>query len=181
MKDKQEYAFKNKKGDGNPFAGYLFEDEEILWMDGQKKSLIPALPKDNKTFAILWITGMIIWIAMLSPIATPSIVISTSCGCLFLIGMVYALAAAWPIPAKPTEMSNKGIYALTNRHLFFWDGSKVIERPLESIPYVHLDPGAGSQGTLSFGGEFPAIPNIEDAAYIKTMIEQAQKHRLEKH
>jgi hypothetical protein len=183
MKEKRASFAKDKKGNDHPFAPYLFEDEEILWMDGnsKKKSRITVLSSDRKLFAALWITGLIIWIGMLLPVAEISVVISTSCGCIFLIGMVYVLAAFWPRPSlpTPTQTPNQGIYALTNRHLFYWNGERVIERALEHISHVHLDPGPGSQGTLTFGNGFPSWPNIDDAAYVKTMIEQARKHRLE--
>lgn len=177
MKEKRDTFAKAKKGDEHPFAAYLYEDEEILWMDGKKKSLITAPPNDRKTFTMIWVAALILWFLAVNQYGGISVAMSTSCGCAFLIGMVYVLAAFWPIPSKTTQVSNQGIYALTNRHLFYWDGSKVIERHLESISHVHLDPGAGSQGTLTFGNGFPSWPNIDDAAYVKIMIEQAQKER----
>jgi hypothetical protein len=174
MKEKRGYP--SKKDDGNPFAGYLYEDEKMLWMDG---SLRATVPNDRKTFAYIWVTALILWFIVVAQYGGVSVAMSTSCACAFLIGMVYLLATFWPIPSKPIQVSNKGVYALTNRHLFYWNGEQVTELALEDAPEMLILPGAGSKGTLTFGNVFPAMTNIDDAAYVKTMIEQARKHRLE--
>ena len=174
MKDKR--GLFSKKDDSNPFAGYLYEDEKILWMSGSGKN---PRPNERKTFATLWLIALTIWFIVVRNASGTSLAISTSLGCLFLIGMVYVLAALWPIVPKQTQVSTKGIYALTNRHLFYWDGEHMTEIALEDMPEMLLIPGAGSQSTITFGNVIPSMRNIDDAASVKSMIERARKRRLE--
>src|SRR5688572_531266 len=111
MKDKR--GLPTKKDDDNPFAGYLYEDEKILWMDGALKT---TRPNDRKTFAYISLAALIIWILLVSQFRDMSVAISTSGACLFFIALVYGLAF-WTVPSNPMQVSTKGIYALTNRHL----------------------------------------------------------------
>ena len=64
------------------------------------------------------------------------------------------------------------------KHLFYRFPEGVTEVALEHVPPIRLEPRVGSQGTLSFGINFPVLPDIDDAAYVKTMIELAQENRL---
>ena len=73
MKDKR--GLPTKKDDDNPFAGYLYEDEKILWMDGALKT---TRPNDRKTFAYISLAALIIWILLVSQFRDMSVAISTS-------------------------------------------------------------------------------------------------------
>lgn len=176
MKEKRGYFSKAEKNDENPFAGYLYEDEKILWMDGARGIRVP---NDRKTFGILSLTALIIWVTLVSQYRDMSVVVSTTGACVFLIALIYGLTIFWKPSQSPTQASSKGIYALTNRHLFYWDGESVTEVALEEVPEMLLIPGKGSQGTLTFANVIPAMTNVDDAIYVKTMIDQARKRRLE--
>jgi hypothetical protein len=159
---------KKKKTDpSEPFAGYLTADEQILWMDGP----LAAFSRWRGRFYTF-----IAAVCVLTFVTLSSATLSTGlmcASCVVLFGLFIATLRG--------KESLHDTYALTNKHLFYRTEDEVSELALEDLPPMCLKPGTGSQGTLSFGDEFPPMPNIEDAAYVKTMIEQAQKHRLEDH
>jgi hypothetical protein len=156
---------KKKKSDPTqPFAGYLAADEQILWMDGP---LAAFTTRRGRFYTAIGAMCVMVFIISLGATLAFGLMCAA---CVVFCGLVISTLHA--------KDSLRNTYALTNKHLFLRTDDEVSEMPLEDVPTMRLMPGAGSQGTLSFGGEFPAIPNIEDAAYVKTMIEQAQKDRL---
>lgn len=159
---------KKKKNDpSEPFAGYLSADEQILWMDGPLASFTTLRGRFYTSIAAACV--MIFMIATETTFASGLMCASCVVFCGLLISRLH------------TKDSLRDTYALTNKHLFLRTDDEVSELALEDVPPMCLKPGSGSQGTLTFGDNLLSIPNIEDAAYVKTMIEQAQKHRLEDH
>jgi hypothetical protein len=161
-------ARKKKKTDpSEPFAGYLSADEQILWMDGPLASFSQ---RRGRFYTVIAAVCVMVFITSTGTTLMSGLMCAS---CVILCGLLISRLRA--------KDSLQDTYALTNKHLFLRTDDEVSEMALEDVPSMRLKPGSGSQGTLTFDGDFPALPNIEDAAYVKTMIEHAQKQRLEDH
>jgi hypothetical protein len=162
---------KKKKGKVYPFTEYLHQDEHILWVDEASVSRFPSMITFYYCGALI---SLGLWVVTLNQSHEIYYTFITSGICalfIFIMGLVIKLT--------DVKVSPRDSYALTNKHVFSWVGNQVVKVSLKDIRAIEIARGVSSKGTLTFGDEFLTMPNIDDAAYVKTMIEQAQKHRLE--
>ena len=185
MKEKRG-AFAKEKGKGHPFAGHLDDDEEILWISG-----LPGL-EWRDIYAVFSRRRFYVLSMGLAVLAMMTVLILKNS--LHLMPVILVAAAVALILGIGPGLIEKGllmaydryknpprseIYALTNKRLLHRNKYDVISFPLEKLLPISLFSSDGKKGTLGFGSFFPLWTGLEDAAYVKTMIEQAQKRRLE--
>lgn len=160
-----------KKGRDYPFAEYLHQDEHILWIHEAPVSRLPSMITLYYSAALI---GLCLWVIVPHQSRNIYQTCASSFGCSMFILMMGLVVQLTDLKAPP-----RSNYALTNKNIFRWVGNQVIKISLKELPPIGFVRGVGSQGTLTFGDNLLSISNIEDAAYVKTMIEQARRRRLE--
>jgi hypothetical protein len=169
-----------EKGKSHPFVGHLRPTEEVLWLSA---STVMSLRNRLMRFGLLYIGVVVTLSIFFASAITPNnaseifsvlIVVTSIVTALaiptFIIFMLYHYSRR----NRPPERA----YAVTNERLLHRRKADVVAMPLEHVPTISLFNGQNGRGTLSFGAFFPMWSDMQDAAQLKTTIEQAQKRRV---
>lgn len=171
---------KTKKN--HPFASHLLPDEDVLWMSSRVGQV--TLQRREVIYALLGTLGLfVVTVLMFARRATtadnslPFMIhlayeISPCCS---LLAMVF-LPTLWLLKGNwPTDYD----YAVTNQRLLYRYKDQVQTIRLQNLPPISLLPTGGSHGTLRFGDAFPGWYDLEHAADIQHLIEDARKQRMQ--
>jgi hypothetical protein len=163
----------------NPFAGQLRETEEVLWVAARantvswQRAVRMGLGIDIviAVFIVLimaiyqYLRGYSFGAVMGIFVATLVLCIPVTCVIVFV--------------AVRSIQRTRQTYAVTNERLLYRIEDNVKTTLLEAVTAISLFQGQGAKGTLSFGADFPMWPDVENAAAVKQIIEDAKAQRIQ--
>jgi hypothetical protein len=166
----------------HPFASHLRRGEEILWMSSPSSQM--NLERREVLYAVIGTVGLFIVTVLmfarraLTPGNTLPFMIHLAyelSPCCALLAMVF-LPTVWALKQRwPTDYD----YAVTNLRLLHRYKDQVQTIRLEEIPSVTLLLTGSKHGNLRFGDAFPGWYDLDDAARIQHIIQDARERRLE--
>lgn len=163
-----------------PFAGHMHPSEEVLWMSSRVTQ--NAQQRREALYALIGMLGLLVVTLLLFArrASTTSNVLP------FLIHLSYEISPCcsllatiflptlWLLNEKwPTDYD----YAVTNERLMHRYKDRIETIRLEDIPSVELFPTGGTHGTLRFGDSFPGWYDLENAAPLLSLINEARERR----
>jgi hypothetical protein len=173
-----------EKSKANPFAAYLRPTENLLWQSPERVKTTESLLPQFNVYTLGVIGLFIMLIVIIASVAqdakdmlsSPSAVVSALAIIIGLVGywVRFSLRGAAKGETLGPTYDDHAHYAITSERLFYERGYDLQAESLDNITLINVL----SNNTLSFGAVFPMWSGLEDAAYVKTMIEQAQKDRL---
>lgn len=165
-----------------PFAEYLRPDEEILWQYASRVAK-PRQADDFSPVSVICFVGSLgpmILISALKPT-------STLAYAFVLLAPILAITALYYMRHRYRTRPESFIVsacAVTNQRLLNRSDETVIDLSLEEIPTIGISVGKGKGredfSLLYFGDSFPAWAYMPDARAVKSIIEQAQKKRMQR-
>ena len=177
-------AQKSKAKIGHPFVDDLNPGEEVLWMMSSTRTTIWAeLKSIGRIFAAILVMSLLASFVKLGgkkyeifggPFAAGSMFALLSLAALPLI--LNRVVRWWLGVRRPSDHA----YIVTNERLISRHKEQgSISLPLEEIPFISLSLSTPTKGLLSFGDDFPMWQDIQNAIYLKHVIETAQQRRLQ--
>jgi hypothetical protein len=177
MKDKRRAFAKAKRGDAHPFAGYLYEDEHVLWISTTKSSTESHISEYLFAVYVLLMIILVILLIIAEQMANndPNFKLKEFGVLLRVINAGYWIIGAayysWSI-FRPFKYA----YAVTNQRVLYRHFDQVQSLFLTHIPQIQLSSLKRSYGTISFGRGFPQWKRIKKAVQVTKIIKQAQKN-----
>lgn len=167
------------KSKSHPFAGYLRESEEVLWMSGQAPD-----SATRKQMVAMGVTIFGVAAAVAFGLVSDGDMKSDEKLKIFLgvMGLTLVGILGWLLLWGLSRLIRgvrqpERIYAVTNERLLYRSKKSVSSIALEALPPVSLFLGENNKGTFSFGAFFPMWPDVEDAITVKHLIDDAQRQR----
>jgi hypothetical protein len=179
MSDKEK-----AKSKGHPFAGMLQPTEDILWISPPIPTRTVTKPNGLITcgfylvsygLLIALIVSACVWVLILGNdvVATIPMVLVA-----FIVICMVVMFIGELINQKPYTLEDH-FYAVTNEHLLYGTWETFNSLPIEKISKIELLERQQGRGILAFKEQFMLWPEIEDAAQVKAIIEEAKKRRLQ--
>jgi hypothetical protein len=162
----------------HPFAGYLHETEEVLWMREQNDTSIWVALR--KSLPILGLTpivmvGLFFYSHVANIIFTTGFKVSNTFYLIIAASMIGTFFIMFWQNVK--EGRSERVYAVTNERLLYRQQQTVTAWPLENVISVSVI--TDGQNSLSFGPLYPIWHNVENAAAVKQIIEEAKAQRMQ--
>jgi hypothetical protein len=166
-----------EKKKSHPFATHLRETEEILWISAES-NVISRQRALRMTIGldIIFTVFIILMIAIRGYFSDFEIMAVISIALVSLV-LVAPIAAIMVFFVIRTQNRTRQIYAVTNERLLHRMEGDVKTIALEALPPISVFQSDHSKGTLSFGPFFPMWPDVENAATVKKIIEDAKAQR----
>lgn len=169
-----------EKGKSHPFAGHLCSTEETLWLSSDFRDStfwqqVQTAEGRAMISMIVFFVGLMLMVglammppAMLAALALVVLVLSTA-----------PVLVVWGVRrALKITPNTRVAYAVTNERLLYRSEQTILDLPLEQVGNISLYQ-TGRSGTLNFGQTFVEWTNVENAANVKHIIEDARAKRLE--
>jgi hypothetical protein len=168
-----------EKGKAHPFAGHLRPAEEILWMSSEfRDSALWQMAWTAEGRAVISMIVFSVGILLMIGLATmpPAVLVAVALAVLVL--STAPVLVIWGVRrAFKVSPNTRVAHAVTTERLLYRSEQTVLDLPLEQVGHIVLHQ-AGRRSTLNFDPLFVEWSDIEDAASVKQIIEDARAKRL---
>jgi hypothetical protein len=165
-----------EKSKSHPFAGHLRDTEDIIWMSAQEDTTLwTALQESLPILAI--IPGVIVVMVIINYVMDFILTTKYKISDTFYLVMVFSIIFTFFVKLwlNFRDGQSQRVYGVTNERLLYRNEQTVMTWPLEELLSVSVI--KDGQESLSFGPLYPIWLNVNNAAAVKQIIEEARAER----